>query len=288
MKTFKIYNPSAGNGKNSKIDKDCYFTKYPGDCKRFISEEILKNESSHFIVYGGDGTINEAICALADSPAKDSACLTFIPAGSGNDTVKSIPNSLGTKEGIYPLDVIKFNESYSVNMINIGFDCNVVSSASKFKKRFKISGKISYILGVITEFFKPFGESFEINATLSNGDNFIYKGDCLLCAVCNGEWCGGSFHNSPLSRMNDGVIELLLVKKMSRLSFLKLVGKYKNGTLFDNSGKITLPKHKDKVEYLKIKEMTIKGLKRICSDGEVTPCTFAKITVLPDFLRYRI
>lgn len=288
MKTFKICNPSAGSGKKNKIDTDCYFTKSPGDCKRFISEEITKNESSHFIVYGGDGTINEAVCALAESPAKDSACLTFIPAGSGNDTVKSIPNSLGTKEGIYPLDVIKFNDSYSVNMINIGFDCNVVSSASKFKRKFKISGKISYILGVITEFFKPFGETFEIDATLVNGEKFSFKGDCLLCAVCNGEWCGGSFHNSPISRMNDGVIELLLVKKMSRIGFLKLVGKYKKGTLFDNTGKITLPKFTDKVSYLKIKEMEISGLKRICSDGEVTPCTCAKITVLPNFLRYKV
>ena len=80
----------AYNKKRTGGKKDCYFTKYPGDCKRFISEEILKNESSHFIVYGGDGTINEAICALADSPAKDSACLTFIPAGSGNDFAKSL------------------------------------------------------------------------------------------------------------------------------------------------------------------------------------------------------
>lgn len=288
MKTYNIYNPSAGKGKSNINTEDCYVTQYSGDCERFITEKCTEDSNSHFVIYGGDGTINEAVCALAKSPAKGKACLTFVPTGSGNDTVKSIPNSLGTQEGIYPLDIIKFNDSYSVNMINIGFDCNVVASASKFKKKLKIAGKLSYILGVITEFFKPFGEYFEIDALCADGEKYNFKGDCLLCAICNGEWCGGSFHNSPLSRMNDGIIELLLVKKMGRLDFLKLVGKYKKGTLFDDSGKVKNRKFKDKVKYIKIHSMTINGLKKICSDGEITPCTYAKIEIQPKALLYKI
>lgn len=288
MGEYKIYNPTAGNGKNKKIDNDCYYTKHKGDCKNYIIEKCKEDPNAHFVIYGGDGTINESVNALLCSNFCKNASVTFIPVGSGNDTVKSLPTSLPQSEGTYPLDVIKLNNIFSINMINIGFDCNVVSSASMFKNKWKIAGKVSYILGVITEFFKPFGEFFNINAVCENGSNFSYSGACMLCAVCNGEWCGGSFHNSPNSRMNDGIIELLIVKKVNRFQFLKLIGKYKNGTLFDKSGTISMPEFADKVSYIRIKSMEITGLKQICFDGEIIPCTEAKISVIPKALNYRI
>lgn len=289
MREISIYNPAAGKGKTKELTENGYCTKSQGDCKRFVKEECLKNPDTHFIVYGGDGTLNEAISGIMEAGTGNISKITVMPYGSGNDTIKTI-KTLASDKNTHELklDVIKYNNKYCINMLNIGFDCNVVSSASKFKKKLKIAGKLSYLLGVAAEFFKPFGENFTIEATCENGEKFSYSGYCLLCAVCNGEWCGGSFHNSPPSDMTDGLMEMILVKKLSRLSFVKLIGKYKNGTLIDpETLQANSPKYADKVVYLRLKDMKISGMKKICSDGEVEDCQKAAISMLPGAIQYK-
>ena len=290
MREISIYNPAAGKGKTKSLTENGYCTKSQGDCNRFVKEECLKDPDTHFIVYGGDGTLNEAISGIMEAGTENISKITVMPYGSGNDTIKTITTlAAGNKAQDITLDVIKYNDKYCINMLNIGFDCNVVSSASKFKKKLKIAGKLSYLLGVATEFFKPFGENFTIEATCENGEKFSYSGSCLLCAVCNGEWCGGSFHNSPPSDMTDGLMEMILVKKLSRLSFIKLIGKYKNGTLIDpETLQANSPKYADKVVYLRLKDMKISGMKKICSDGEVEECQKATISMLPGAIQYKV
>lgn len=291
MREITIYNPAAGNGKTKNLTGEGYRTTYKGDCRRFVKEECLKDPNVHFTVYGGDGTLNEAISGIMDAGTGNISQITAMPYGSGNDTVKSIPLNADNDNTphIETLDLIKYNDRYSINMLNIGFDCNVVASAARFKSRFKIAGKLSYLLGVMTEFFKPFGENFTIDAVCEDGKQFSFSGSCLLCAVCNGEWCGGSFHSSPYSNLSDGVLELMLIKKMSRLSFIKLIGKYKNGTLIDRKTlKTTVPKYDDTVKYLRIKSMKISGTKQICFDGEIEACQEAEISILPGAIKYRV
>lgn len=285
MRRVTIYNPAAGNGTAGK-GIDGYRTKAPGDCRRFVRTECETDPNTHFVVCGGDGTLNEAVCGIMDAGAGQSAALTVTPCGSGNDTVKSLPKLAECI--ILPLDLIRISDSYGINMINIGFDCNVVSSAGKFKKKWKIAGKLSYILGVITEFFKPFGEYFKISALCEDGSRFEYQGPTLLCAICNGEWCGGSFHNSPYSDMSDGLLEMLLVKKTSRFNFLKLIGSYKNGSLIDRDTGRPPSGYEDVVIFRRIKELTIGGTARICIDGEVVEMKEATVSVLPRAVRYML
>jgi diacylglycerol kinase family enzyme len=85
--------------------------------------------------------------------------------------------------------------------------------------------------------------------------------------------------------MSDGVIEMMLVKKMSRLKFINLIGKYKNGTLVKDE---VLKKYGDYVTYLRVKNMKISGCKQICSDGEIENCTSADISIIPGAIQYRL
>ena len=167
-------------------------------------------------------------------------------------------------------------------------DCNVVSSAAHFKKKYKIAGKLSYILGVMKEFFHHFGEPFRITAECTNGEIYKFDGEAMLCAICNGQWCGGSFHNSPLSDITDGELEMLLVRKMGRVAFLKMIGKYKKGTLIDRKTGKVIPKMQKYIVYKKIKKLTISGCKKICSDGEIADCTMAQISVLRGAVNYKV
>lgn len=283
MKTIHIYNPAAGGGLADKT-VDGYITKSEGDCRRFVTEQCKDEPRTHFVVHGGDGTLNEAVSGIMDAGAGDTASLTVIPAGSGNDTVKSLSAMEGDD---FFIDLYACNGRHGINMINIGFDCNVVSSAGRFKKKLGIAGSLSYLLGIVTEFFKPFGWKFTVRAAQEDGGIFEFEGDCLLCAVCNGQWCGGGFRNSPLSDMSDGVLELLLVKKVSRLKFLSLIGKYKKGTLIDPETGSVYEKYAHIAAYKRITSLSISGTERVCIDGEVIPADAVEVTVLPSALRYR-
>ncbi len=283
MNVIHIFNPAAGNG-TTATEKDGYLTKSVGDCRRFVAETCGVDPTTHFLVHGGDGTLNEAVSGIVDAGAGQSARLTCIPAGSGNDTVKSLADIPGEE---FPIDLYACNDRHGINMINIGFDCNVVSSAAKFKQHFHIAGSLSYILGIVTEFFKHFGWTFSIHATLEDGSPFNYEGDCLLCAICNGQWCGGGFHNSPLSDMQDGVLELLLVKKVSRLKFLTLISKYKDGTLVDpQTGEIAAA-YAHLAAYKRIRSVSVTGTRRVCLDGEVIEVDHADVHVMEKALLYR-
>ena len=60
MKTLSVLNPAAGKG-TAVLGRTGYITTGIGDCRRFVREECLASPCAHFDVYGGDGTLNEAI-----------------------------------------------------------------------------------------------------------------------------------------------------------------------------------------------------------------------------------
>ena len=289
MKTIHIFNPAAGsgiagNGIKENLPENHYLTQSAGDCRRFIIETCKSHPDTHFIVHGGDGTLNEAVAGIIDADAGNTAELTVIPAGSGNDTIKSLSR---LQDDLSAIDIYSCNGRHGINIINIGFDGNVAAAANKFKRKHTSSGSLAYIVGLAQEFFKPFGWKFSIRATEENGELFEAEDDFLLCCICNGEWCGGGFHTSPHSDMTDGVLELLLVKKVSRLKFLTLVGRYRNGTLIDPKTAQVPDNLKHLVTYKRITSLTIKGCHQICLDGEIITADTAEIHVLPHALQYQ-
>ena len=283
MREITILNPAAGKGKAE--GDNCYVTKDVGDCRRFVAQECEKDPHIHFNVFGGDGTLNEAVSGIMDAKAENSASVTAIPHGSGNDTVKTTDTyAPGTELAV---DLITVGDRvYSINMLNIGFDCNVVERAGRYKRIHGVSGNFSYILGVIREFFSKFGVRFTIKAELEDGSLFEFDEDALLCAVANGQWCGGSFHNSPMSDMTDGTVEMILVRKMSRVNFIRMIGHYKKGTLISAEHGGVMPKYRDWVIFKRIKKMTISGCRQMCTDGEVFPCESAEIGIAPGAIKY--
>ena len=284
MKQIHIFNPAAGCGIKGELPENHYLTQSVGDCRRFVAETCQEDPHTHFIVHGGDGTLNEAVSGIVDGGAGQTARLTVIPAGSGNDTVKSL-NAMEGDE--FVIDLYECNGRYGINMINIGFDCNVAAAASRFKTKHGIAGSLSYILGLFAEFFKPFGWRFKIKATEADGNVFETEKDCLLCCVCNGQWCGGGFHTSPPSDMTDGVLELMIVKKVSRLKFLTLVSKYKGGKLIDPETKEIYPKYAHLVTYKQVTSLTVEGAPQICLDGEIVKESAAEIKILPRAMQYQ-
>lgn len=264
MHKINIINPKAGQGLAEKYITDndeVRMTERVGDAERIAFEICNENENVHLTVYGGDGTINEAANGILKSKHADSAVLSAFPAGTGNDFLRV------AKDKIVNCDVIKYNDRYFINMLNIGFDCDVVIKTSKMKKKPLVSGSMAYILSVAARFFQKFGQTMCVKAVDADGVEHNYNGEYLLCLVGNGSFYGGGFHSSPDSDVTDGIMELIMVKKMSRLQFISLIGIYKKGQHIKD-GKI-IEKFRDYFTYIKCKHIEISQVKYYCVDGEI-------------------
>lgn len=284
MRKIMILNPAAGHGDAAKLSSPneevfVYTTVCVGDAERYVEEECKKNPETHFIVCGGDGTVNEVVNGIMKADVGDSAVFSIIPTGSGNDFVK---NNFEKKK-THKIDVIKINDRYAINMINIGFDCDVVEKTQYYKQKHK--GSTAYILGVVDVLFKPFGKNFKIRYTTTEDEEVCLEQECLLCAIANGAYCGGGFNFAPLSSATDGVLDVLIVKKISRAKFISVVAQFRAGKFIEKDG--TLKKaYKGMLDYVKCTSIDIESIDSVCIDGEVNEASYAHISILPQAINY--
>jgi len=267
MKKVMILNPAAGHGDAAKISEkdhhiETYLTRSVGDAERFACERCKSEAETHFIVCGGDGTVNEVVNGIMKSGAADTAAFSVVPTGSGNDFVR-----LHLEKGLkHRIDLIKYNERYAVNMLNIGFDSRVVEKTDKYKNKHK--GSTAYLMGVADAFFHKLTESFKVKYITMDGEKVECAGEYVLCALANGKYCGGGFNFAPLSSVTDGILDLLLIHKVSRIKFLTIFGEFRKGAFIDEEGNIK-GKFKKIIDYVKCRSVKIENTTTVCADGEV-------------------
>ncbi|MBR6514171.1 MAG: hypothetical protein IKT46_04970 [Clostridia bacterium] len=290
MKIIQIINPKAGHGhaeavKLSKQDIIRYTTKGIRDAENAVIDfcNQYKDEEIHFIVCGGDGTINEVVNGIMSADASERAFFSVAPTGSGNDFVKNFKN----ERKIHSIDLIRYNDRYAVNMINIGFDCNVADKTQLYKNKKLITGSSAYILGLGNVFVHKLGQSVKLTVTDEFDVIHEYDDEFLLCPVANGSFCGGGFNALPLASLKDGILDMLIVSKISRAKFLSLVGDYRKGTYIDPETKEIKPKFADVLRYIRCKRVSVSGLDSICVDGEIEKLESVEIEVVPNAIRYK-
>lgn len=292
-----LINPVAGKGKAPKLipaitahmtDRSLTFfihtTTAPGDAEQYVRGVCEKGIPVRFYVCGGDGTLNEAINGAAFHPH---AAVGVIPLGSGNDFVRNFDKPalfqdiLAQTEGeAVSIDLLSVNERYAINMVNIGFDCEVVMQVDRFRKYPLIRGPLAYLLAVFVVLSRKMGQSLRIRLP----DGTSYFGTYLLCTAANGRFYGGGFCAAPESCVNDGLLELTLVQKIGRLCFLSVLPSYKKGTYL-NKRQI-----QDKFVHKKLSSFLISSdlPTGICIDGEITFFTSAAFSLEKEAVRFII
>ena len=287
--TVHILNPRAGKGaakkvkENIKTNEFIFMSETPEASKDFIKKTSDKTPDVTFTVYGGDGTVFSTVNALMESGHNDTASLRIVPVGSGNDFVQTLEND----HGRHKIDVMRVNDKYAVNVVNMGFDCGVVARASKLKKKPLITGKMAYIYGVIGELIKKKPLDLKITFIRENGTRDTVCGKFLLCAVANAQWYGGGFKVAPLADLTDGVLDVMLIRNVSRRTFISFVGGYKKGTLIDENGKAKNEKLKKILLYERCVGIEIEGCREYCVDGEIFTGNKVEISVIPKALNYK-
>ncbi len=241
MEHLFIINPEAGKGRSleyiekiknyfKKVDEPYYIevTKYPGHATELVKSYTALKDYRVYAV-GGDGTLNEVLNGIVGT----GSVLAVIPCGSGNDFVKSIigeepiedifVSTLRGKEKY--IDLGRVNDRYFINISSVGFDSEVVYSANTVKKLKYITGSTAYILGILITLFK-----FKFIKTTITIDGVSFNKEILLAAIANGRCYGGGVKISPKSDISDGVFDLCVVEKVSKLKIFFLFPKAIKGT----------------------------------------------------------
>ena len=240
MKKYKlIANPASGTHRSRHIAAqvvellgkrnmafDLEFTTAPKH-----AAEIAMRSCKDFdaiVAIGGDGTIHEIAGAMLDCEIP----LGIIPAGSGNDLIKSlgIPNDVRAAVDILlagqtkTIDAGTINGLCFVNVVGIGFDAAV--NHNSHGVRWPASGLLRYVLALITTLgtYTPLPLTVTINGNATTQDLY-------LLTIGNGTTCGGGFKLTPHAKLDDGLLDVTFVKPISVPRLLWHLPKVFQGTL---------------------------------------------------------
>lgn len=297
MKNCFIINSAAGKTSGMKQlaaelrttnhEFKIYRTKGPMDATRFIRKYCTEHpdERIRFYACGGDGTLKEVVNGVVGFENAEVGCY---PGGSGNDFVKYY----GGKERFMnvdqlinaptvAVDLIRMGDEYSVNVINCGFDTYACKTMNEIKKKPVIGGKNAYYSGVV----KSLACAMETNAYVyADGELLNEDGKLLLCTAANGRYYGGSFLCAPRAENDDGLIELCLVKPISRAKFVTLVGSYKSGN------HLTDPRFAEYIVYRRCKKVEFVGDENfaITVDGELIQGSSFSCEIVPEAVKFAL
>ncbi len=292
MKHIFIINPAAGKSDQSKqlaktVNELFLNGKVSGtyrieithgvhDATRIAKEYANSAEPVRIYCCGGDGTLNEVVNGIA---GYDHVELAPIPIGSGNDFVKSFGEHAHSHfldlEGMVnapsrKIDLLEVDGFFSINVINMGLDSSIAENMSKFKRLPLIKGHQAYDLSVLYCFLTSIKNSFEL---IADGVRLPYK-NFTFSVMANGQYYGGSYKAAPLSDMQDGLIDLVLIPSISRLKILQLMNIYKRGEHLQE-------KYQHIIHYQQCKEVQIEADHEInvCIDGEIRKIKNPKVVV---------
>ena len=296
MKHIFLYNPAAGQGEAKTLLEaavsqhegcELYITKGPQDATKYVAQRIAASPDERlcFVACGGDGTINEVASGVA---GHENACFTVYPCGSGNDFVKvfggrerflDIDALLAAEPA--PIDILKVDDRWCINVFSFGFDTSVLKTMNNVKRKPLMGGKKAYYVGIVNALMKSMKTGCSVTV---DGEPF-FSGDILLCTFANGRYVGGSFQCAPRAQVDDGLIEVCLVKPISRLSFVQLIGSYTAGTHLED------PRMANILQYTRAKKLTVeseKGLLPVSLDGEVIERKRFTVEVVPGGVNFAL
>ena len=297
MKHVFVINPVAGTGKyqvdlERKIneyfkerpeDYEIYITKAIGDSVEFVKKKAEDNVPYTIYACGGDGTLHEVV---NEAIKYKHLVVGIIPCGSGNDFVKCFDNT----ENFFDIDaqvngeaqnvdITKVNDLYSMSVCNVGFDADAAFLLHKFKWIPFISGSTKYYLAVLNALMKKLGKNLRYEL-----DDDVLEGCYAVSVVANGSYYGGGYKCAPYASINDGMLDICTVDKISRLKVLDLIGGYKKGE------HVVGEKTKDICNYRRSKKVVVTSNEKIymCIDGEQLIADKVTLEVMEGALRVNV
>ncbi|MCF6093962.1 diacylglycerol kinase [Microaerobacter geothermalis] len=228
-----IYNPSAGREEIPKrlpyildrletagLETSCHATKGSGDAIE-AAKIAVERKYDIVIAAGGDGTINEVVNGL--SRYEKRPALGIIPAGTSNDLANAlgIPKSISkaceiiANGKLMTIDVGKANKRYFINIAGGGYLTELT---------YEVPSKLKTVLGQLAYYMKgieklPFIKPTKIRLEM---DHQTVDEEMMLFLVANSSTVGGFDKLAPKADLQDGLFDVLVVKKTTLAEFVKL------------------------------------------------------------------
>ena len=220
-----IVNPIARNGearhtgeeaeqylKQRGADFVIHYTEHIGHATELAREAAARGADT-VIALGGDGTVCETAAGLAHTKT----ALGIVPAGTGNDFIKTVGTPKHWKEALdfildhpaRPVNTGTVNERFFMNVCGGGFDVQVLNYALSAKKYVK--GIWPYLYGVVRAItaFKPFQMHVEA------GD-IAFDKECMICTIANGRYIGGGIPIAMMADVTDGLLDVIAIDAVPR------------------------------------------------------------------------
>ena len=239
MKVFAVVNPTAGGGYAGEIYRsvlkefekfglEFHLTSGPGNATE-LARTAIDNGFTHIVCIGGDGTLNEIIQAIANNPI----ILVPISAGTGSDFVKStklrdIPSVVdamnnNTSRSIDLGKITRNGEArYFLNILEVGFGAQVMKRVNSRKKSHDGRSFTSAVLATVPS-YKP----YEVNIKHENGSEAMKVAEII---IANGRYFGGGMLAAPSAELDDGRLDVHIVKGAGKIQLLTKLRKLKDGS----------------------------------------------------------
>ena len=283
-------NPTAGRGRagrrQSRIlellqQRGAVVEFHASQARDDLESQVLQcvdGGATRIVVAGGDGSIHEATNGILRSAG--SAVLGVIPTGTGNDFAKAagiplnwehatqlLADRIAANESPRKIDAGRCNDRYFANCAGVGFDAKATRVAQSIRLPI---GDLVYLLAI----FRTMMDGIATPNLRITADDFSWEGPVTLAAISNGPWVGGMFHIAPMASNNDGILELMIAKPVTRVRIMTLLPKLMNGK------HVTEPE----IVHRSVTSLKITSDSPIPShlDGEVQPLqTEFNLSVLP-------
>lgn len=206
---------------------DIFYTKGKFDAYQKAHDVSLK-QYDFFVAVGGDGTINEVISGMVDS--KKTIPLVILSAGTVNDfaTHLALPTNVDkicqmiTNFKTITCDVGKINDHYFVNVAAGGMFSDISFSVSKDDK--KRLGPFAYYVNGIINLPNQLQTNMQLSITFDQEKSFDV--DALLFMVTNTNRVGGFNKIAPYADIQDGLLDVMIIKKCSATDLVSLYKDY--------------------------------------------------------------
>jgi len=307
-----IYNPFSGAGKGEEkakkviklfskayIDVEQIKTTSVGHAEEIVTKLDVSNIDA-ICVLGGDGTVHEAINGLMNRTdnAKSKIPLGIIPGGTGNAFARELFGHVSDikisvkhiLQGIHcPIDLAevtftdneKLKKMYSFNSIHWGLASRVVLTAEKLRW---MGSAARYTTAALFEIVKGDRMRAKITLIMPNEETVVYDERFCLVIANNIRSAAKGMKLAPQAKLNDGLIDVLLVRSGNFLELLELFHAVYEGK-YDRTKKEVL-------EYVQVKGFSIVSVSNgdiveevVDIDGELKGKTPFSCVVLPKAVR---
>ena len=242
MKHLFLFNPHAGTGSKqvavrAEVDRSFYgedytvvTTTHAGHAAELAHAACASGEAVRIYACGGDGTLNEVVQGAA---GYENAAVTHVPMGTGNDFLRlfgpdapaRFTDFSALKDGPQAsFDLMECNGRIGLNVICAGVDARVAADVHRYKALPLISGTGAYVLSLAVNIVKGLSRPMTVEI-----DGEVLDGGCCILCICNGRYYGGGFMPVGEAMPDDGILNVLYIPTVKRLTFARYVGAYGKG-----------------------------------------------------------